>query len=229
MVTLGRVAADIGCDHGYVPISLVENGIVQKAIACDLREGPLLKAKENIKKANLSDSIETRLSDGLSALSVGEADRIVITGMGGELIAGILKKGMDVVLCADELLLGPQSKPGILRGFLDEEGFSFLEEDMVEEDGKYYPLIRVAPPKNDDAIGQKSLLSDTELKYGPLLIKYRHPVLLEYLGKRQRILLDNRTAASYGGSGERVRQIEADIKEIRDLIFEIGGADYDGF
>ena len=82
--------ADIGTDHGYIPIFAMNNGLCKKAIACDINKGPLLSAKENIELYNLSDKIETRLSNGLLSLSPMEADTIVIAVMGGLLIRDIL-------------------------------------------------------------------------------------------------------------------------------------------
>ena len=86
MVSTGGVVADIGCDHGYLSIYLLESGKKDRAIAMDVRPGPLSSAEENIRLAGLSDSIELRLSDGLEKLSIGEADTVVIAGMGGPLM-----------------------------------------------------------------------------------------------------------------------------------------------
>ena len=95
LVTPGSRLADVGTDHGYVPIWLYEQGIIPSAIAMDLREGPLNRAKENIAVHDLSDGITVRLSDGLEKLLSGEADSIVIAGMGGMLVKKILFPGKE--------------------------------------------------------------------------------------------------------------------------------------
>ena len=103
------VVADIGCDHGYVSIYLVESGIASRAIAMDVRKGPLSGAASNIHDYGLSDYITTRLSDGLKALEPGEADAIIIEGMGGKRMMRILEEGNPAALGACFGVLQPQS------------------------------------------------------------------------------------------------------------------------
>ena len=122
MVTTGNVLADIGTDHGYVPIALVQRGRIPSAIAMDINKGPLEKAREHIVMCNLQDKIETRLSDGTKALTVGEADSILIAGMGGELVLHILREGEAVCHSAKELVLQPQSELEKVRRLLKECG-----------------------------------------------------------------------------------------------------------
>ena len=90
MVSQGSVVCDVGCDHGWVSIYLVQKGIADKVYAMDVRTGPLERAKEHIGRYQLEESIETRLSDGLSNLTVGEADCMICAGMGGPLMMKIL-------------------------------------------------------------------------------------------------------------------------------------------
>ena len=97
LVPTGTCVADIGTDHGYVPIFLVEQGIVRKAVAMDVNRGPLERARIHITEKGLSDRIETRLSDGLKKLNVGEVDTIIAAGMGGGLIIRILEEGREIV------------------------------------------------------------------------------------------------------------------------------------
>lgn len=142
MVCPGNILADVGTDHGYIPIALVRREQIPSAIAMDLREGPLERAKEHIASAGLKDRITTRLSDGVAALSPGEADTIVIAGMGGRLIVRILQQGEQVCKAAAELILQPQSEAASVRRFLRENGYRITQEDMVLEEGKFYPIIR---------------------------------------------------------------------------------------
>ena len=93
LVSDGMRIADIGTDHGFVPIALVSAGRCPYAVAADVRRGPLSHAAENIRKYGLSEVIETRLSDGLEKIKPGEADSIIIAGMGGMLMIRILEEG----------------------------------------------------------------------------------------------------------------------------------------
>ena len=109
MVASSRAAADIGTDHGHVPIELVRRGIVDRAYAMDVRKGPLSKAQENVAAAGLKDKIETRLSDGLQKLNAGEAETVIIAGMGGELVIHILEDGRHMWDTVDQWILSPHS------------------------------------------------------------------------------------------------------------------------
>ena len=185
MVTSGNVLADIGTDHGYVPIFLIQQNRIPKAIAMDINKGPLQRACENIAMCQLENYIETRLSDGVQRLKVGEVDSILIAGMGGELVIQIISNGMDVCRSAKELILQPQSELGKVRRFLREQKFKIIDEDMVIEDGKYYPMIKVIPVDEDNLWG--SLPEDAILPcdmYGPLLLRNGNPSLRKYLVKQ---------------------------------------------
>ena len=205
MVTKGNRLADVGCDHAHTSIWLVKNRIVSKAIAMDVRTGPLEKANENIMLYGLSGVIETRLSDGLDALGEGEADSIVIAGMGGTLTVQILNNGLNKAAAARELILQPQSDIGMVRRFLREHGFSVVQEKMCIEDGKFYNAMRAVPeimqhelknaygkgidkslaasdhekdiPKKENSI----ILQEVYDEYGELLLKEKNPVLKELL------------------------------------------------
>ena len=142
MVTNGNVLADVGTDHGYVPIMLVQRGFVPSAIAMDINEGPLQRARENVLLYQLQEKIDTRLSNGVEALTDGEAESIVIAGMGGELIIRILTDGEKICKSAQELILQPQSEIQKVRKFLREHEYRIVDENMVFEEQKYYSVIR---------------------------------------------------------------------------------------
>lgn len=146
LVSAGSRIADIGTDHAYLPIYLVERQRVVSAIALDVNEGPLKRAKAHIHACGMAEKIELRLSDGMQKLSAFEVDTAVLTGMGGGLMIRILKAYPEVTSSLTECVLQPQSEIAKVRTFLLEEGFLFLAEDMVKEDGKYYPMMKVAPP-----------------------------------------------------------------------------------
>ena len=185
----GKCLADVGTDHGYIPIYLLGQGHCSRAIAMDIKEGPLARAGEHIREHGLTAYIETRLSDGLAGLEAGEAEVIVIAGMGGATMSGILEAGADIITMDTELILQPQSEILQFRRYLIEQGFTLIEEQMVTEDGKFYPMMRVRLLRPGE---ENPVYDETELAYGPLLLAKRHPVLKEYLLRQQRKNLEIR-------------------------------------
>lgn len=183
MVTQKNRAADIGCDHGYVSIYLVENHISPYVIAIDINKGPIERAQTHIHEHGLSEYIETRLSDGMKALKPGEVDTIICAGMGGRLMIKILEEGKTLLSDVKELILQPQSDIALLRKYLKEHAYCICAEDIVLEDGKYYPMMKAVHGQETE----ENLLYD---RYGRLLLTSRHPVLLSYLKKENEKLLD---------------------------------------
>ena len=168
------VLADVGTDHAYIPVYMAECGKLKKAIAMDINQGPLMRARDHIQQYGVSDYIETRRSDGLNALEPGEADTIVIAGMGGALMERILTQGETVAHMARRLVLQPQSELLAFRCFLLEHGYQIVAEDMVYEENKFYTIMAAKPLQVNQQVSG-CCLSQTELKYGPLLIQKRHP------------------------------------------------------
>ena len=175
MVHGGNRLVDVGCDHGYLPVYLVLNKKIPSAIAMDVRKGPLLRAKEHVQQYGVSDYIELRLSDGLSALKAGEGDTLVIAGMGGPLMERILTEGKQVLDSFQELILQPQSDVCHFRHFIREHGWEIREEELILEDGKFYPMMRVVRtcPEGD---GNENLVSEAapytlEEAFGKFLLK----------------------------------------------------------
>ncbi len=180
MVESAKTVSDIGCDHAYTSIYLIEAGIAKHVIAMDINQGPLGVAKKNIEQYGYTDQIETRLSNGAQKLSPGEADTLLISGMGGELICRILAAASDVVKGIRQLVLQPQSEIHLVRHFLHEHGFQIDEENMLQEDGKYYVIMRAVP-------GEEIYSEEFEYIYGRCLLQNQHLVLRDYLDKEIRI------------------------------------------
>ena len=176
--------ADVGCDHGYLSIAVLEKGKCAHVIPMDINKGPLESATSNIKEAGLIDRASLRLSDGLDKLEPKEADVICICGMGGILMKRILENGMRTAKAADILLLEPQSEMSAFRSFLMENNFIILDEELVEEENKIYPIIKVRP--NDSRVDLTAL----ELKYGPRILEKRPELLTKQLEKERRELVD---------------------------------------
>lgn len=221
------VVADVGTDHGYIPVYLVSFGRAERAIALDVNEGPLLRAKEHICQFHLEDYIETRRSDGLAGLRSGEADVLVIAGMGGALMMRILESGKEIAHMAKRLVLQPQSEIFSFRRYLTEQGYRITAEDMVYEDGKFYSMM-AAVWDGDDArdscvkTGDRSIWPvSVSLRYGTLLIADRHPVLRQYLeyqrGQKQKILKSLENNARQDVT-ERITQVLLELEEIERLL-----------
>lgn len=176
LVEKGSRIADIGTDHAYLPIALVERGISPGAVAMDIRRGPLGRAREHVKACGLEEKIVIRLSDGLSALMPGEADTAVIAGMGGELVIHSLEQGRHLWDELKSFVLSPQSELDKVRHYLEEQGFRIVREEMVEEDKKFYTAILAGRGKN-------SYDRPIDYLYGKYLMETRNPVLALFLEK----------------------------------------------
>lgn len=184
MVTEGLRVCDVGCDHGYVSIYLVQAGISPKVLAMDVNKGPLLRAKEHVRKYKVEDYIQIRLSDGLTAYQKGEADTFLCAGMGGRLLMSILEKEPDKTADFREFILQPQSELKLFRRFLREKGYIFVKEDMILEDGKFYPMMKVKLPAENNRIVQRDKsenVYEMEDLLGPLLLQEKNPILLQYI------------------------------------------------
>ncbi|MBQ9828656.1 MAG: SAM-dependent methyltransferase [Lachnospiraceae bacterium] len=168
-----RLLCDVGTDHGYIPIAAVSSGKAERAVASDVNPGPLGRAEENIAVRGLSDRIETVLSDGLENLS-GDADVYVISGMGGDLMAGIIGKGTDKIKEGCTLVLQPQSRIPEFRHFLHDSGFAIDDETWTVDAGKTYVVITVRR-------GEQQYDDEVFYAYGFHGITKRDPVLGTFL------------------------------------------------
>lgn len=144
-VPKGARFADIGTDHAYLPVWLLQHGVIDHAIAADLRPGPLDRAKDTANKFGLSDKLDFRLCDGLTGVGAGEADCIVIAGMGGETIIHILSDAVWTREEGNTLILQPMSSQEDLRRWLTQNGYHILREQIAQEDKTFYTIMMVKP------------------------------------------------------------------------------------
>ena len=195
LVPPSDLAADIGCDHGQLAIALVEAGTARRAVASDLRMGPLSRAEEAVRAAGLADRIDCRLGDGLSALAPGEADTVIIAGMGGLLMKRILAAGREVLESVKTLVLSPHRDVPEIRAFLPEAGFRITEEKICSDAGKYYFVLKAVREAQAEACGTvegpaaealPGMTEKTRLeKEFGLLIYGEDPVFLAWLREEQ--------------------------------------------
>ncbi|MGL4760271.1 MAG: tRNA (adenine(22)-N(1))-methyltransferase [Sarcina sp.] len=173
-----KSVADIGTDHGYVPIYLVERGICESAIASDINKGPMNKAKMNVSFEGLSSKIDCYLGAGLKPLKVNEVEGIVIAGMGGNLTRDILLADMKKVKNYKFMILQPAQNPEVLREFLYNNEYEIIDEDLIFDEGTYYELFKVKYNENAE-----KLKFDDEIYYeiSPVLLKKKHILMNDYL------------------------------------------------
>ena len=210
----GLIVADVGTDHGYIPIFLLESGKSPKAFAMDINEGPLLRAKEHIAAHGLTDKIEVRLSDGVKALSAGECEGVIVAGMGGALAVKIVTEGADVFKNLKMFVLQPQSELDKVRQYLVDNAFQIIDEDMVLEDGKYYPMMKIVN-------GKSSEYSLSELRYGKCLLEKKHPILKMFLEKEiknKESIVKNLEQDNGGHIESRMQELKKEIDCAKDAL-----------
>ena len=205
----GAVCADIGTDHAYIPISLVLDGRVKYAIASDINEGPILKARENIEKYGLSDKITARIADGLNSIEEYKPNSIVICGMGGELIARIINDCAYVKQQGIQLILQPMTSIAELREYLS-HGFKIYDEDIVFDADKLYQIICAEYDGNEHSY------TSAELEIGKINIEKRPPLYENLVNS----FIDKKKKR-YNGlklGGHPTVDVENEIKELEKLL-----------
>lgn len=173
-----RILSDIGTDHAFIPIYAIENGLCEKALAADLRRGPLEMADSNIRKHKLENKIELRLGNGLEPILPEECDVIVIAGMGGQLIRDILAASPGKASQASLLLLQANNAVDALRKWLYENGFHISGEKLVSDAGKLYCLIKAV------WTGKPEIRDEFTYYVGEKIFEGNSPLLGQYLLKK---------------------------------------------
>lgn len=214
LVTEGSRLADVGTDHGYVPLCLCREKKIPSAIAMDINKGPLERAKSHIAEAGLTAYIETRLSDGLHELQGGEADTVLIAGMGGALMVRILSEGEPALIGVRELVLQPQSEIGDVRRWLGSHGWHIIKEDILLDEGKYYPMFKAVPGEAED-------YTEAEYRFGKLEMQESPEVLADFL--RKRLEVNRQIAAGLPENGEeriaaRRAEVAAEIRLLTEVL-----------
>ena len=235
MVTKGSVVADIGTDHGYLPIYLAQNNISEHVIAMDVNKGPLNKALLNIGQFHLENKIDIRLSDGLDNLEKDEANTVTICGMGGKLIAKILECGKNKISQDIELILSPQSEIQLFREYLLQNGYRIVKEDMIIDDGKFYVIIKcflnIEIRKSETVLCKANQIetnqievnkvetNQVEVKYGKYLLEHKNDILKQYLMREQKGFLKIRENVDKCNSElaeERIKEIDYELSCIKE-------------
>lgn len=229
-ITEGETMADIGTDHGFLPMYLWERKICPYVILSDINKGPLEKASENINTFCPENIFDIRLGSGIETLKNGEVDTIVVAGMGGLLITDILAADLNKTKSYKKFILQPRNAPEKLKKWLLDHDFIILDETLVRE-SKYiweiilampsYQLEKLQQSDSSIALKGKDLVEEIEYELNPILFKKKDPLLVEYIKNKIRIeeqIVNNISRAEeikdqkkLNASKERVKKLEEQL------------------
>lgn len=210
---LPLAVCDIGTDHGYIPIYLVQNG-VKKVIATDISKDSAYKALQNIRSFQLEDQIQVRVGNGLNVLSDNEADTVIIAGMGGLLIREILSQGVPKGV--QKIILQPMRSVYELRKYLAENDFQIIDETLVYEGKRLYNIVSVRK-------GTEENNNEFDYFFGAKLIEKNHPLLIDYAKKEHRRIL--KRIKGLAGSGREIDKTLIEHEKRLAKILRSGGVD----
>lgn len=216
-VNQGSVVADIGTDHGYIPVYLVANNICDRVIATDVNRGPLNNAESYINKKGFNDIIETRLGDGLCPLNTYEVDTAIMAGMGGLLVIEILEKSRDVANSIENFIIQPMVASDELRKYLYSKGYSISDERLAKEGDKLYEIIYAKH-------GSDTIEKDIYYEIGKKLIENKDKYLIEFvqrkISKIEEILNNLKDKESINGR-KRYEELKAKYVELMEVYNSI--------
>ena len=213
LVPQGCVLADIGTDHAYLPVWLLEQGKIASAIAGDIAEGPCLAAKNTVSMHGMKGKVEVRLGSGLKVLQAGEADCIAIAGMGASTMIEILEADMSLAVKAKRLVLQPMAGAASLRKWLIQNGWHIVAEDLVADGRHLYEIMAVER-------GESEAFSDAVLEIGPSLIEAKHPLLAKQFERQinnYKKLLANMGKSEQARASEKYIAWEKLVQELEAL------------
>ncbi|MCD8090806.1 MAG: class I SAM-dependent methyltransferase [Clostridiales bacterium] len=210
LVPKSRLIADIGTDHGYLPVYLIKKGTAEKAVAADISPGSAAKAFENVKNAGLSGKISVRCGSGLSPLRENEfPDTIILTGMGGMLMIQILEEGREKTAAAKCLILQPQHNIDRVRAYIHSIGFKITDEDITFEQGKYYFVLKCEK-------GSDVPYSEGDLEVGRFLPDRNNPVFKKFLGDKIKKYEESIKTAYMANPNADVEKLEKRLKFLKE-------------
>lgn len=214
MVRKGNAVADIGTDHAYLPAYLVLNGISPKALACDVRKGPLDNARKTVEHYGIEDKITLRLSDGFDEIEPFEAQDFVMCGMGGTLMEELVSRAYWLKNRSKRIIVQPQSHAEDIRRFFVENGFEILFEDACTDGGKLYCAMAA------EYTGE-TFDKPVSYIYTGELPKSKKPEAKLYLENIRARLLKKLEAERLHGSAENAEHLEKVTSEMEEIINEM--------
>lgn len=209
--------ADVGCDHGYLGIYLLQSGQASFVHASDLREMPIKRARQNAAQYGVAEKMRFSRADGLTAVQAGTVDTVVCAGMGGDLIAQIVEAAPWLKQEGYTLILQPQSSGNDLRRYLGENGFSIRKEQLVQDGGFLYAVMTVRYGGGKPVSPGRQYASEALLRSGD-------PLLVPYLSRIERSLINTVAGISKGVTEEDRKKLAyygAALEEISELLQQI--------
>lgn len=214
-VPQGAKVADIGTDHGYIPVWLAQNKIAEKLTAADINKGPLQHARQTAAEHGVTDRINFKLCSGLDFPDAHEHDTVIIAGMGGELITSILAAAPWTKNGA-RLILQPNSKIQVLVAWLLENGYMIEDAQLVKDAGKLYQILIVCGGSADPLTTEAEHLVHVRYfeKREPLLGEYLNALLTRYRAAQNGMLAGKR-------DNPELQRVQALIKDLARMKEEV--------
>lgn len=212
-VSAGNSVADIGTDHGYIPIYLLKNKISPFVIAGDINEKPLKRAENNIKSHNLSHNIETRLGSGLSILKPKEVNTVIIAGMGGLLITELLEDSKAIVEKLNTLILQPMQAQSELRKYLINNGFTIEKDILVKEDHHIYEIIVAG-------LGKQEVVDPIYYEVGFHIKSNPKSLAMEFISGKIRstkMVIENISNNALESSTKKLKEMNNKLKKLEEV------------
>ncbi|MGL5330656.1 MAG: tRNA (adenine(22)-N(1))-methyltransferase [Peptostreptococcaceae bacterium] len=215
LVTRGKKVADIGTDHGYIPVYLLNEGHIDYAILADVNKGPLENARKEVRNNNLIDKVDLRLGSGIEVLNKNEVDEVIIAGMGGILISELLEANLEVAHSVEKLILQPMQAQKELRKYLLNNGYEIIDEVLVKEDFRVYEII-VAKYNSKNT----EVKDEIYYEIGNKLIENKDPLLNEFIDKKiymYNSILDKIEGKSGEGIDKKREESKKMMQKLKDL------------
>lgn len=215
LVTKEKRLADIGTDHGYIPVYLLTKGHIDFAILADVNKGPLENARNEVRHNKLLDKVDLRLGSGIEVLKVNEVDEVIIAGMGGILISELLEAKTRVAHNLEKLILQPMQAQDELRKYLLNNGYEILDEVLVKEDFRIYEII-VAKYTGKNT----TVVDEIYYEIGQKLIENKDPLLHELIDRKvykYKSILEKIEGKSGEGINKKIEESKIKIDKIEAL------------
>ncbi|WP_240376614.1 tRNA (adenine(22)-N(1))-methyltransferase [Bacillus piscicola] len=219
----GARIADIGTDHGYLPLYLIKEGKVQWALASDVNQGPLNSAIAKIKENGLQQCIEARRGSGLSVIKQeDQIDTVIIAGMGGPLITTILSEGVFALEHVKRLILQPNVHALVIRKWLARNDWELIEEHIVEEEGRIYEVLVAEPGNPSHPYDSLPFAKEAGFLFGPFLIRKQSQAFIKKWEREkelwQQITTELEKASGKKDNRAKKKELEENIKLVKEVL-----------
>jgi tRNA (adenine22-N1)-methyltransferase len=215
LIPPGSTVADIGTDHAYLPLYLVQEEISQRVVASDMNSAPLHQARETVAAFNCLQKIDLRQGDGLKVIQAeDQINTVVIAGIGGETIIKILEGGRDKLKSVERLILQPMTESGTLRLYLAHNGYALVRESLALEGRRLYEIIMAKPGMEDETDLFRLSLGPRLLEVKPPLL----PLLLQEKIRKLRIVQRSLQRARQENVSDKLQEVEKTLVHLEEVL-----------